>query len=296
MSDYSKITNFLSKDSLALNDPAKYVKGSEIDAEFNAIATAVATKANSDSPTITGTITAAIANFSGLVTAALGLTVSGAAFNSRGITDSATAKALTLSGSGANSITIANSATNPTIAASSGRINSTSGFSVSGGNSTAADVASSRIQFKSNAVLYVDHTQSADARVVEGVFGSGNFLLRYVDDAYTDSATIIAAAGTSARVTSVGLCYDTNDSPALNIISVASQSNYVIVTASNGGNPKLSTNAGSIDIGSATVFTGQTVGTTVGAAGGASALPATPLGYLTTSINGTACKIPYYVV
>ncbi len=44
MSDYSKITNFLSKDSLALNDPAKYVKGSEIDAEFNAIATAISTK------------------------------------------------------------------------------------------------------------------------------------------------------------------------------------------------------------------------------------------------------------
>lgn len=53
MSDYSKITNFLSKDSLALNDPAKYVKGSELDAEFNAIAVAVATKANTDSPTLT---------------------------------------------------------------------------------------------------------------------------------------------------------------------------------------------------------------------------------------------------
>jgi hypothetical protein len=132
MSDYSKITNFLSKDSLSLNDPAKYVKGSEIDAEYNAIAVAIATKADTasptlttptmSSPTITGTITAAIANFSGLVTAALGLTVSGAAFNSRGITDNATAKALTLSGSGANSVTIANSATNPTIGTSAGSL------------------------------------------------------------------------------------------------------------------------------------------------------------------------------
>lgn len=34
--------------------------------------------------------------------------------------------------------------------------------------------------------------------------------------------------------------------------------------------------------------------TTVGAAGGASALPATPLGYITTNVNGTACKIPFY--
>jgi nitrous oxidase accessory protein NosD len=37
-----------------------------------------------------------------------------------------------------------------------------------------------------------------------------------------------------------------------------------------------------------------TVGTTVGAAGGASALPATPTGYVTATINGTARKIPYY--
>lgn len=39
---------------------------------------------------------------------------------------------------------------------------------------------------------------------------------------------------------------------------------------------------------------GQTVGTTVGAAGGASALPANPRGYITLDINGTGCKIPYY--
>jgi hypothetical protein len=34
--------------------------------------------------------------------------------------------------------------------------------------------------------------------------------------------------------------------------------------------------------------------TTVGAAGGASALPATPLGYMTISLDGTNVKIPYY--
>lgn len=36
--------------------------------------------------------------------------------------------------------------------------------------------------------------------------------------------------------------------------------------------------------------------TTVGAAGAAAALPAAPLGYWLTSINGTACKIPYFSV
>ncbi len=43
-----------------------------------------------------------------------------------------------------------------------------------------------------------------------------------------------------------------------------------------------------------TVRLNTTSATTVGAAGGASALPATPLGYITANVNGTACKIPYY--
>lgn len=41
-------------------------------------------------------------------------------------------------------------------------------------------------------------------------------------------------------------------------------------------------------------FTGQSVQTTVGAAGGASALPATPVGYAPVFINGTEQLLPYY--
>lgn len=37
-----------------------------------------------------------------------------------------------------------------------------------------------------------------------------------------------------------------------------------------------------------------TTETTVGAAGGASALPATPLGYLIAIVGTTTVKIPYY--
>jgi hypothetical protein len=40
----------------------------------------------------------------------------------------------------------------------------------------------------------------------------------------------------------------------------------------------------------------STTATTVGSAGGASALPATPEGYLVVNINGTARKIPFYNV
>ena len=55
MSNYTKTTNFASKDNLSPGNPLKIVKGTEIDTEFNNIATAVATKSDINSPTFTGT-------------------------------------------------------------------------------------------------------------------------------------------------------------------------------------------------------------------------------------------------
>jgi hypothetical protein len=55
MTDYVKSTNFASKDALSTGNPLKIVKGTEIDTEFNNIATAVATKAPLNSPTFIGT-------------------------------------------------------------------------------------------------------------------------------------------------------------------------------------------------------------------------------------------------
>ena len=55
MSDYTKSTNFASKDNLSSGNSLKIVKGTELDTEFNNIATAVATKADLTSPTLTGT-------------------------------------------------------------------------------------------------------------------------------------------------------------------------------------------------------------------------------------------------
>ena len=55
MSNYTKSTDFAAKDALASGNAAKIVKGTEIDTEFNNIATAVATKADLASPTFTGT-------------------------------------------------------------------------------------------------------------------------------------------------------------------------------------------------------------------------------------------------
>lgn len=55
MSNYTKSTDFAAKDALASGNAAKIVKGTEIDTEFNNIATAIATKADLSSPTFTGT-------------------------------------------------------------------------------------------------------------------------------------------------------------------------------------------------------------------------------------------------
>ena len=63
MTEYVKSTNFASKDALAIGNPLKIVKGTEIDTEFNNIATAVATKADLNSPALIGTPTAPTASF-----------------------------------------------------------------------------------------------------------------------------------------------------------------------------------------------------------------------------------------
>jgi hypothetical protein len=77
MSDYTKTTNFATKDSLASGNPAKIVKGTEINTEFNNIQTAVNSKSNSASPAFTGTMTAVTVNVSGTLTAG---TITGGTF------------------------------------------------------------------------------------------------------------------------------------------------------------------------------------------------------------------------
>ena len=69
MSNYSKTTNFAVKDTLQSGNPAKIIKGSEIDSELNNIQTAVATKSDTASPTFTGTVTAPAIIVTGALTA-----------------------------------------------------------------------------------------------------------------------------------------------------------------------------------------------------------------------------------
>jgi len=57
MSSYTKTTNFTAKDTLPSGNANKVVRGAEFDVEFSAIQTAVNSKANTASPTFTGTVT-----------------------------------------------------------------------------------------------------------------------------------------------------------------------------------------------------------------------------------------------
>lgn len=64
MSNYTKSTDFASKDALLHGDPLKIVSGTEINDEFNNIQTANNTKANTNSPTLTGSPSAPTAGVS----------------------------------------------------------------------------------------------------------------------------------------------------------------------------------------------------------------------------------------
>jgi|TARA_Y100000361_G_scaffold134393_1_gene133443 hypothetical protein len=65
MSNYTKLTDFASKDALSSGDANKIIKGTEFETEFDNIATAIATKADTASPTFTGTVTIPALTFSG---------------------------------------------------------------------------------------------------------------------------------------------------------------------------------------------------------------------------------------
>jgi len=57
MSDYSKSTNFTTKDTLPTGNSGKIVKGTELDTEFIAISSAISSKADVSSPALLGTPT-----------------------------------------------------------------------------------------------------------------------------------------------------------------------------------------------------------------------------------------------
>ena len=102
MTNYVKSTNFATKDNLASGDPLKIVKGTEINTEYDNIAVAVATKADTASPTFTGTTTIpTVAISGGTIT---GITDLAVADGGTGASTAANARTnLSAASSGANS-------------------------------------------------------------------------------------------------------------------------------------------------------------------------------------------------
>ena len=102
MTNYVKSTNFATKDNLASGDPLKIVKGTEINTEYDNIAVAVATKADTASPTFTGTTTiASVAISAGTITGITDLAVADGGTGASTATDARTN--LSAAKSGANS-------------------------------------------------------------------------------------------------------------------------------------------------------------------------------------------------
>ena len=101
MSNYTKSTNFATKDALSSGNPLKIVKGTEIDTEFNNIQTAIATKSDSASPTFTGTVVIPTAT----ITTATIATANISAGTITGITDLAVADGGTGASTAANART-----------------------------------------------------------------------------------------------------------------------------------------------------------------------------------------------
>jgi len=193
MSNYSKSTNFASKDNLSPGNPLKIVKGTEIDTEFNNIATAIATKTDNSSATITGgSINGATI---GASTAAAGtftnLTVSSAATIASAAISAGTINGAVIGGSSAAAITGTN-------------VTATTGFS---GPLTGAVTGNVTGNLTGNVTGNV--TGNITGNVTGNVTAaSGTSTFNNV----TISGSLDMDSGTSATIT--GLASPTNDSDA----------------------------------------------------------------------------------
>lgn len=110
MSNYTKSTNFATKDALSSGNPLKIIKGTEIDTEFNNIQTAIATKADSSG---SGTVTSV--GGTGTVN---GITLTGTVTSSGNLTLGGTLANVNLASQVTGTLPIANGGTGATSAAS----------------------------------------------------------------------------------------------------------------------------------------------------------------------------------
>lgn len=229
MANYTKTTNFTAKDSFSSGDSRKIVRGSEHDTEYNNIATAIATKADAASPTLTGTATA------------VNLTVSGSLVASSGAS------------MGSNKIT---SVANPTLAQDAATkayvdaaLPSTTGLLLNSNN--LSDVSNTTTA-RTNLGLGSIATQAASAVAITGGSITG----------ITDLA--VADGGTGASTLSANAVLLGNGTSALQTVAPGTSGNVLTSNGTTWTSTAVSTAAGGIrgqffySSGSFTVPTGVT--------------------------------------
>lgn len=159
------------------------------------------------------------------------------------------------------------------------------GLTVSSGNLTATAVTSN---------LGVTNTSTL------GV--TGNATINGSITGQVSGATVITMSNDANGSIELGKVDGTGTTPFIDFHAGATATDFdVRVIASGGtgvaGAGTLQIQGGRFNLSTANVnLASISTATTIGAAGGASALPATPLGYIIIEIGGTQRKIPYYNV
>lgn len=170
-----------------------------------------------------------------------------------------------------------------------------------------------RLQWASNVLqMLVSQTGTGSIREVR-VGNTSNFLRIFAPTAGTQfemqgsSSSVVAANGVfRTGVTSTASSGAHVFNQLAGVVNQSATAGYTLLdlaateTATGSGTKKMldcrvggTTNFSILNNGRIQYVSGNT-GTTVGAAGGASALPATPTGYLLIDIGGTTFKVPYY--
>lgn len=197
MPNYSKITNFAAKDALASGNPLKIVTGTGIDNEFNAIAVAIATKADATNAVLItpniGAATGASLALTGNETVGGNLTVTGneSIGGTLGVTGVTTLSSLNVTGN--ESISGALSVTGVITASGgiNGNLNGNATTATTANNASYATTAGSAVDATARATAS-SALSRANRSVLEdvGVSGIGCFMyVPFVVNAVASGAT-----------------------------------------------------------------------------------------------------------